>query len=135
MKEHLPLRCLVGFAPFLAMILPVLFSAGCQETPLAGETYRKTGNAWPLFAFENTEGINDNKTTWRKEKGEICLIGTWEKAERRDKDGFLIHRKNKSGIFPLYMDELEESKEFRDHKGSIIVFPFHSRRTKIDQTE
>jgi len=117
-----------------ALFLLIFLSVGCQQAPQAGETYRKIAVAWPLFDFKNTKGVKEDGTTWEKEKGDACFwLSIWEKERGYDKDGFLIYRKEKSGFFPFYIDELEESKEFREHKGMVLLFPFYSRQVKTGQ--
>ena len=111
-----------------ALLLPAL---GCQEAPGPGETYRKVAVALPIFEFENTEGVLDDGTTWRKEKGNaICWLSTWEREKRYDKEGYLIFRKEQRGFFPLYGHEEEETKEYKKTKGAVLIFPYESYRTK-----
>ncbi len=111
--------------------LGAVLVGGCEQPNQKQETYNKKIVAWPLFDLEKTEGVNEDGTTWRKEKGDqICWLITWEKEKTYDKDGFVIYRKEKSAFFPLYSDEEEESAEFRIHKGMVLVFPFYSKRDK-----
>ena len=119
----------IAFLTLAFVTLPIL--TGCQQTPLEGETYRKVAVAWPLFDFEKTRGTNPDGSTWKKEKGNaICWLQTWEKHAIYDKDGYVISRKEKDTFFPLFSDEIEETKEYRIHKGSVLIFPFYSRQTK-----
>ena len=132
-----PQRC-TNFALLFLMTasLPLTFSSGCQQTPLPGETYRKIAVAWPIFDFEITKGISDDGSTWEKEKGDACCwLSTWEKEKRYDKNNFLIYSKEKSAFFPIFFDEIEESKEFREHKGAVLIFPFYSRKVKSAEAE
>jgi len=116
---------LVGLV--IACVLVVVLS-GCQRVPLPGETSYKESNAGPLYYFENIGGVNEDGSTWKKEKGNaICWLSYWEKDKKYDKDGFLLEAKEKSGFFPLWSSELTEGKDFREHKASFLIFPYHSR--------
>lgn len=112
-------------------VFSLIWVIGCQEAPLPGETYRKKISAWPIFEFEKTAGINADGTTWEKEKGNaVCWLSTWERERTYDQDGVLIYRKEKSGFFPINSDEIEETTEFRLHKGAVLLFPFESYQKK-----
>ncbi|MBN1765424.1 MAG: hypothetical protein JW860_09230 [Sedimentisphaerales bacterium] len=125
----------ISMALIWIMALSVLLASGCQKAPLAGEeTYRKEAFVWPVFDFEKTRGINEDGTTWEKEKGDACFwLASWEKERRYDKDNFLIYRKERSGIFPFCSDEEVEDMEFSEHRGSVLIFPFYSKKSKTDQ--
>ena len=115
----------------LAVVMAVACLAGCEQPTVPGETYHKVSNAWPLFTFEKSEGIQDDGTKWKKEKGDaVFWLSTWDKEKRYDKDGFLIYRKEKSGFFPLWVTEIEESQEFRTKQGSVLILPYKSHRIK-----
>lgn len=110
--------------------LPIL--TGCQQEPLSGETYRKEASAWPLFGFQNSKGVNEDGSTWEKEKGDAFAgLQTWDRQATYDKDGYVISRTEKSGFFPISSDEIEETREYRIHKGTVLLlFPFYSKRAK-----
>ena len=136
LRKYFCYRLLFHFTLLLVVSVLMISSAGCQHTPLEGETYRKIAVAWPLFDFENTKGVNADGTRWEKEKGDSCFwLKTWEKERRYDKDDFLIYRKERDCFFPIYTDELEEDREFRDHKGAVLIFPFYSRKAKTAENE
>lgn len=121
----------LGRPVLLLTVFAMIWTMGCQETPLPGETYRKKASAWPLFEFEKTAGTNPDGTTWEKEKGNAAFwLSTWEKERTYDQDGVLIYRKEKSGFFPFNSDEIEETPEFRRHTGAILLFPFESYQKK-----
>lgn len=129
--NHVSSKHVVGLPLVLAMLVAVIWTVGCQETPLPGETYRKKAIAWPLFDFEKTAGINPDGTKWEKEKGDaICWLSTWEKERTYDQDGTLISRKERDGFFPLWSTEIEETQEFRHRKGAVLLFPHESYRKK-----
>ena len=134
MKNVFSLQQLLKFAPALLLGVFLLFSGGCQQTPRAGETYRKGVFIWPIYVVEKSAGQTDDGSRWDKEKGTILLLGFWEKEKRYDKNDFLNFRKETSTFIPFYSDQEEETKEFREHKGSILLFPYYSKKAKTSQT-
>ena len=113
--------------------LALAVSAGCEQ-PQPGETYHKLVTAWPVFDLEKWEGEEPDGATWEKEKGDaICWLSTWEKEKRYDKDGYLTHKKENSGFFPLYSTKFEETPEFIHKEGTVLlIFPYISHRSKIE---
>ena len=127
----------IGYLGGRSVILLILvgialgFSSGCEQPLRENETYHKKAIAWPMFDVEKWEGINpEDGTSWKKEVGDILILATWEKQERFDKDNFRIYRKEKSGFFPLWFSEVEESEGFINKKGSVLIYPYESRRLK-----
>ena len=114
----------------------VVMLTGCQRVPLPGETSYKESNAGPIYYFEKIEGVNEDGSTWKKEKGNaICWLSYWEKDKTYDKDGFLIAAKEKEGFFPIWSSEITQDKDFREHKASFLIFPYESRRTGLNSRE
>ena len=134
-KNVSPMQAL-GLPAVLLTLTVLIWTVGCQETPLPGETYRKKAIAWPLFDFEKTAGINPDGTRWEKEKGNaVCWLSTWEKQRTYDQDGTLISRKERDGFFPLWSTEIEETPDFRHRKGAVLLFPHESYRKKDPLSE
>jgi len=126
-KMKLSKRCVVLAGLVIACAMVVML-AGCQRVPLPGETSYKESNAGPIYYFENIGGVNEDGSTWKKEKGNACCwLSYWERDKKYDKDGFLLEAKEKSGFFPLWSSEETESKELREHKATFLIFPYHSR--------
>jgi len=124
-------RSILGLPAAVLTLFVLIWVAGCQETPLPGETFRKKASAWPLFEFEKTAGINEDGSRWEKEKGSaVCSLSTWAREKTYDKDGMLMYRKEQSGFFPLTSEEIEETRDFRRHKGAVLIFPYESYRKK-----
>ena len=108
-----------------------LASVGCEQPLAEGQTYHKLHAAWPLFDVEKWEGVNEDGTTWKKERGDACCwLATWEKEKKYDKNGFQIYSKERSGFFPLFSNEKEESEEFTLKNGMFLFSPYESYRKK-----
>jgi hypothetical protein len=123
-KSCVVLGCLVSACAMVVML------AGCQRVPLPGETAYKESNAGPIYYFENIEGVNEDGSTWKKERGNACCwLSYWERQKKYDKDGFLLEAKEKSGFFPIWSSEETQSKELKEHKATFLCFPYQSRST------
>jgi len=117
--------------PLILVGIGLSFSVGCEQPLRENETYHKKAVAWPLFDVEKWEGINpEDGTRWKREVGDMLILATWETEERFDKDDFRIYRKEKSGFFPLWFTEIEESEAFVNKKGSVLIYPYESKRLK-----
>jgi hypothetical protein len=121
-----------GFLLLIIATLSFTIFTGCEQPLKENETFHKVATAWPIFDLERWEGVNpEDNSTWKKEKGDaIFWLSTWEKEERYDKDDFRIYRKERNSFFPLWSTEIEESDDFRNNKGSVLIFPYESRRRK-----
>ncbi|MCP4709000.1 MAG: hypothetical protein GY869_10270 [Planctomycetes bacterium] len=117
--------------PLILVGIILGLSLGCEQPLRENETYHKKAVAWPLFDVEKWEGINpEDGTRWKREVGDLLILATWEKEERFDKDNFRIYRREKGGFFPLWFSEIEESEEFLNKKGSVLIYPYESKRLK-----
>jgi hypothetical protein len=117
----------------ILLVVGLVFAvlAGCDQPLGPNETYHKLTTAWPIFDLEKSEGIDENGIRWKKEKGDaICWLSSWEKEHRFDKDNFLVYRKERNTFFPLYTAEIEESEEFIHKWGSVLLYPYRSKRLK-----
>jgi hypothetical protein len=129
-KSCVVLAGLVGAGMFVAML------SGCQRVPLPGETAYKESNAGPIYYFENIEGVNEDGSTWKKERGNACCwLSYWDREKKYDKDGFLLEAKEKSGFFPIWSSEEIESKELKEHKATFLCFPYQSRSTAQSKSD
>ena len=106
--------------------------AGCEQPLKENETLHEIMIVPPLFNVEKREGINpEDGSTWMREKGDMIFwLGSWEKEEKYDRDGFRIYRKERNTFFPIYNQEIEENEEFKNEKGSVLIWPYESRRKK-----
>jgi hypothetical protein len=120
----------------VSLCMLVVMLVGCQRVPLPGETSYKKSDAGPLYCFEKIEGVNEDGSTWKINKGNaVCWLSYWDKEKIYDKDGFLIEAKEKEGFFPIWSSELVQDKEFREHNASFLIFPYESRRTSVAGSE
>ncbi|MBN2375760.1 MAG: hypothetical protein JXD22_05140 [Sedimentisphaerales bacterium] len=116
---------------FLAVVFAFSLLTGCEQPLEPGMTYHKLSSAWPIFDLEKWEGVEEGGITWKREKGDACCwLATWENNERFDKEGFRIYRKEKSGFFPIYATEVEETEKFINKQGSVLFYPYKSQRIK-----
>ena len=124
-------RQLLVLASPVVIVCAAVMLCGCHQMQ-PGETSHKVTTAWPLFDVEKSSGINpEDGSRWEKEKGDACCwLSTWDKEKRYDKDNFLIYRKEKSGFFPIWSAEVEETKEFKKRSGAVLIFPYQSYMTK-----
>ena len=53
------------------IVLMIPLGTGCEQPTPPGETYHKVSSAWPLFDVEKSEGIEEDGTSWKKEKGDV----------------------------------------------------------------
>ena len=106
--------------------------AGCEQSLAPGVTYHKVTALNPIFYVEKLEGVDDDGTKWKTEKGDaVCWLNTWEKEHRYDKEGFLIYRKERdSSLWGLFSEEVEETEEFKTKRGNFLIWPYQSRRLK-----
>ena len=120
-----------GILAAWAAVIALAGVMGCQQAG-PGETNRKISNVGPIFNLDKAEGVNEDGTTWKKEKGDACCwLISWEKEKKYDKDGFLVYRKEKDFAIPLLSgSELEETKEVYMKKGTLLLFPYYTRRAK-----
>ena len=132
MEKNLQTRShLLTIALAAGLAALALASVGCEQPLAEGQTYHKLHVAWPLFDVEKWEGVNEDGSTWKKERGDaICWLATWEKDRTYDKNGFQTYFKERSGFFPLYSTEKEESEEFVSKKGMVLFSPYESYRKK-----
>ncbi len=136
MKKHKLSISPAGSARYAVALVTVVFALtfldGCEQPLGPGMTYHTVTNLWPIFDVEKSEGIDDDGTRWKKEKGDaVCWLSTWEKEEKRDKEGFLIYSlKKESSFLGLFSSEVEETEKYRNKKGNVLFWPYQSRRRK-----
>ncbi|MBN1845191.1 MAG: hypothetical protein JW810_05875 [Sedimentisphaerales bacterium] len=116
----------------LVGLLGLFLLVGCEQPLGEGITYHKTSTLWPIFDVEKIEGVQEDGTHWKQEKGDaVAWMMTWEKEERYDKDNFLIYeKKNDAFLWGLFSSKLEETEQFRHKKGNVLFWPYDSRRVK-----
>ena len=130
-REEFNLRRISYGIVFLAGAVVFSVLAGCDQPLGPGETYHRLTSAWPIFDLEKSEGVGENGIRWKKEKGDaVCWLASWEKEQRFDKDNFLIYRKERNTFFPFYSTEVEESEEFIHKWGTVLFYPYRSKRIK-----
>jgi|GEM_PF-6657600 len=124
------------YMPTIILAL-VMAAIGCEQTPRPGETYRKVSIAWPIYDLELTKGVTSDGITWEKEKGDACFfLASWEKKKQYDQNEFLIYSKERNTFIPFYSDEVEETRELREHKLSVLfLFPYYTRQVKTPEVK
>ena len=106
--------------------------AGCNQPLKDNEILHSTMFFWPIFDIERWEWENPkDETRVKREVGDAAFwLSTWEKEEHFDRDDFPIYRKEHSAFFPLWSTEVEESEDFINKKGNILIFPYNSQQKK-----
>ena len=113
----------------VAATITLFLAGGCEQPPAPGETYHKKVVLWPIVDNERWEGVEDGQR-WMKEKGDAVLLAYWDKEKRYDSKGDLTYRCESSLFFPLYSTKVEETQEYIEKEGSVLLWPYKSRQDK-----
>lgn len=118
---------------FLALaMMPWVLLCGCESHDFRNQTDYSVTTAWPLFDVEKRQGVKDDGVKWEYEKGDaFCWLATWEKRVEYSPDGTIVYRKKRSGFFPLFHEEIVETKGLTTKKGMILIYPYESEH-KLD---